>query len=96
MLFIISSEDDCAYIPMNISTLYIDCMIDLSWCLEYVASDIEEIIILNQSNDNTRYETLDFRRFYKLKKIILGNVMVENLLYNKTTQNGEIQYVNVV
>lgn len=92
MSFILSTDNDHQYIPLNISTLYIDCLIDISWCLEYIGSDIEEIIVLNQSNDNTRYESLDFRRFHKLKKIILGDVMVDYLLCNEKIQTGEIQY----
>lgn len=92
MSFILSTEYDREYIPLNISTLYINCLIDISWCLEYIGSDIEEIIVLNQSNDNTRYKTLDFHRFHRLKKIILGDVMVEYLLCNEITQTGEIQY----
>lgn len=92
MSFILSTDNDRQYIPLNISTLYIDCLIDISWCLEYIGSDIEEIIVLNQSNDNTRYESLDFRRFHKLKKIILGDVMVDYLLCNEKIQTGEIQY----
>lgn len=92
MSFILSTDNDREHIPLNISTLYIDCLIDISWCLEYIGSDIEEIIVLNQSNDNTRYESLDFRRFHKLKKIILGDVMVDYLLCNEKIQTGEIQY----
>lgn len=95
MSFIISSKDDCEYVPRNIRTLYIDCLIDLSRCIEYIGSDIEEIIVLNKSNDNTCYKTLDFRRFHKLRKIILGDVIVYFMLCNQETiDDGYIQYTN--
>jgi hypothetical protein len=93
MSFSLSFESDREQIPVNISTLYINCLIDISWCLEYIGSNIEEIIVLNRSNDNTRYDTLDFRRFHKLKKLILGDVMVKHLQCNEATE--KIQYTTL-
>lgn len=82
--YIIHYNNDIHEIPDDITTVIVNCLIDLTEVLKYCPQRMEKFIVVNYTNDNTRYETMDFNRFASLEVISLGDVLVNNLYINHT------------